>query len=33
MGATHVGDRLTVGWQDTSGQSHTATVTLTTGAA
>ena len=33
MAATHVGDKLTVGWQDTSGQSHEATVTLTTGAA
>jgi S1-C subfamily serine protease len=33
MAATHVGDKLTVGWQDTSGQSHDATVTLTTGAA
>jgi S1-C subfamily serine protease len=33
MAATHVGDKLTVGWQDASGQSHEATVTLTTGAA
>jgi S1-C subfamily serine protease len=33
MAATHVGDKITVGWQDASGQSHSATVTLTTGAA
>ncbi len=33
MAATHVGDKLTVGWLDSSGQSHQATVTLTTGAA
>jgi S1-C subfamily serine protease len=33
MAATHRGDKVTVGWQDSSGQSHTATVTLTTGAA
>jgi S1-C subfamily serine protease len=33
MGATHVGDKLTVAWHDTSGQSHEATVTLTTSAA
>ena len=33
MAATHVGDKLTIAWQDTSGQSHEATVTLTTGAA
>jgi S1-C subfamily serine protease len=33
MAATHVGDKITVGWQDSSGQSHEATATLTTGAA
>lgn len=33
MAATHPGDKITVGWQDSSGQSHTATATLTTGAA
>ncbi len=33
MATTHPGDKVTVGWQDSSGQSHTATVTLRTGAA
>ena len=33
MGSTHLGDKITVGWQDSAGQSHLATVTLTTGAA
>jgi S1-C subfamily serine protease len=33
MGQTHVGDHLTIGWQDSSGQSHSANVTLTSGAA
>jgi S1-C subfamily serine protease len=33
LAASHVGDRVTVGWQDSSGQSHDATVTLATGAA
>jgi S1-C subfamily serine protease len=27
----HPGDRLTLGWTDTTGQAHTATVTATTG--
>jgi S1-C subfamily serine protease len=31
--AHHPGDRLSVGWTDTSGAKHTATVTLTTGPA
>jgi S1-C subfamily serine protease len=29
----HPGDKITIGWTDQSGQSHTATVTLTTGPA
>ena len=29
----HPGNKLTIGWTDQSGQSHTATVTLTTGPA
>jgi S1-C subfamily serine protease len=29
---THVGDKITVAWQDSSGQSHTGAITLTTGA-
>jgi S1-C subfamily serine protease len=29
----HPGDKLTIGWTDQAGQSHTATVTLTTGPA
>jgi S1-C subfamily serine protease len=33
MASTHLGDKITVGWQDSAGQSHNATVTLTTGAA
>ncbi|MDP9332421.1 MAG: S1C family serine protease [Actinomycetota bacterium] len=33
MASTHSGDKITVGWQDGAGQSHDATVTLTTGAA
>ena len=33
MATTHRGDKITVGWQDSSGQSHSATATLTTGAA
>jgi S1-C subfamily serine protease len=33
MASTHSGDKITVGWQDSAGQSHDATVTLTTGAA
>jgi S1-C subfamily serine protease len=33
MASTHLGDKITVGWQDSAGQSHSATVTLTTGAA
>ncbi|MDQ1457965.1 MAG: hypothetical protein QOH28_3585, partial [Actinomycetota bacterium] len=33
MASTHSGDKITVGWQDSAGKSHDATVTLTTGAA
>ncbi len=33
MAATHVGDKISVGWTDSSGQSQQATVTLTSGAA
>jgi hypothetical protein len=33
MATTHVGDKITVGYQDSAGRSHEATVTLTTGAA
>jgi S1-C subfamily serine protease len=33
MASTHPGDKITVGWQDSAGRSHLATVTLTTGAA
>jgi S1-C subfamily serine protease len=33
MASTHVGDQITVAWQDTNGQTHHATVTLTTGVA
>ena len=29
----HPGDKITIGWTDQAGQSHTATVTLTTGPA
>ena len=29
----HPGDKITIGWTDQSGQSHSATVTLTTGPA
>ncbi len=29
----HPGDKITIGWTDQSGQSHTATITLTTGPA
>ena len=31
MGAYHPGDKTTIGWTDTSGQSHTATVQLSSG--
>ena len=33
LSATHVGDKITVGWQDIGGQAHGANVTLATGAA
>jgi S1-C subfamily serine protease len=33
MVSTHVGDQITVAWQDTNGQTHHATVTLSTGVA
>ena len=33
MATTHRGDKITMGWQDSSGQSHSVTATLTTGAA
>jgi S1-C subfamily serine protease len=33
LAATHVGDKLTVGWQEIGGQAHDASVTLATGAA
>jgi S1-C subfamily serine protease len=33
LATTHVGDEITVTWQDTAGAGHTATVELTTGAA
>ncbi|MDQ1475046.1 MAG: hypothetical protein QOE62_275 [Actinomycetota bacterium] len=33
LASTHVGDKIAVGWQDGTGVAHTATVTLTTGAA
>jgi S1-C subfamily serine protease len=33
LGAHHPGDRVTVGWTDASGQTHTARVTLATGPA
>jgi S1-C subfamily serine protease len=33
MASTHVGDQIAVAWQDTNGQTHHATVTLTTGVA
>jgi hypothetical protein len=33
MAATHVGDKVAIGWQDGAGQSHNATVTLTAGVA
>ena len=29
----HPGDKITIGWTDQAGQSHSATVTLTTGPA
>jgi S1-C subfamily serine protease len=29
----HPGDKVSIGWTDTSGQSHTATLTLGTGPA
>ena len=31
MGMYHPGDKVTVGWTDCSGQSHTATVQLSSG--
>ena len=31
MASTHVGDQIAVAWQDTNGQTHHATVTLSTG--
>jgi hypothetical protein len=33
MQAYHPGDKVTIGWTDDSGQTHTASVTLTTGPA
>ena len=33
LASHHPGDKITIGWTDQSGQSHTATVTLTTGPA
>jgi S1-C subfamily serine protease len=33
LASTHVGDKIAVSWQDGTGVAHTATVTLTTGAA
>ena len=31
IGAYHPGDKVTVGWTDSSGQTHTATVQLSSG--
>ena len=31
MGAYHPGDKVTIGWTDGSGQTHTATVQLSSG--
>ncbi len=33
MAATHVGDTIKIGWEDTTGQAHEATVTINAGAA
>ncbi|MDQ1520909.1 MAG: hypothetical protein QOI55_1982, partial [Actinomycetota bacterium] len=33
MRSTHVGDKVQVGWTDSAGTSHTASVTLNNGAA
>ena len=33
LGSYHPGDKVSIGWTDASGQSHTATVTLASGPA
>ncbi|MCU1466968.1 MAG: septum formation initiator [Actinomycetia bacterium] len=33
LASTHVGDKIAISWQDAAGAAHTASVTLTTGAA
>jgi S1-C subfamily serine protease len=33
LASTHVGDKIAVSWQDGNGAAHTASTTLTTGAA